>query len=143
MNGIKVSLIALASLIAVTSSIPTNANDATTNTGNELVTLCNDNNNQAGNSLWSICIGYVTGVDDGLITGSLVLISDLFPKESAEQWGNRIHKYLKYCTPENATRQQKALVVSKYLKDHPEKLSDEDDVLVLGAFVAAWPCVTN
>jgi hypothetical protein len=47
---------------------------------------------------------------------------------------------LSYCIPNAVTREQKALVVAKYLRDHPEKLNVDDVSLVDYAFKAAWPC---
>jgi len=116
---------------AITSvCLPTTsrANDAASNTGNELIEFCNDNNNKANNKSWAVCLAYVDGVTDGFdLEYSLWLSTDTkVPSE--------------YCPPANATHQQYALMISKYLHDHPESLNYSSSVLVMLAVETAWPC---
>ena len=46
----------------------------------------------------------------------------------------------KICAPANVTQKEKALVVDKYLFDHPEKLHEPSFVNVLDALLKAYPC---
>ncbi len=46
-----------------------------------------------------------------------------------------------FCTPEGGiTNGQAARVVVKYLKDHPEKLHENESTLAIKAFIQAYPC---
>ena len=46
-----------------------------------------------------------------------------------------------FCTPEqNIKNGQAARIVLKYLKEHPEKLHENDSVLAIEAFMEAFPC---
>jgi hypothetical protein len=44
------------------------------------------------------------------------------------------------CFPEGVTYGQEVEVVKKYLKEHPEELHLEGNVLVMKAIRTAWPC---
>ena len=45
-----------------------------------------------------------------------------------------------FCIPAGVTNRQITEVVSKYLKDHPEKLHLNASDLVIDAIQTAWPC---
>lgn len=47
---------------------------------------------------------------------------------------------LKVCVPNEVTLGQSALVVKKYMEDHPEDLHRWADEVVLKAVNKAWPC---
>lgn len=68
------------------------------------------------NSKDGICVGYVVGV------------------MSVMDYMNVL------CLPDNSTHGQAALVVKKYLSDHPEKLHLNANKLVLDAIEEAFPC---
>lgn len=44
------------------------------------------------------------------------------------------------CVPDQVTYSEEALVVHKYLEDHPEELHYQPVVLVIRAMNHAWPC---
>ena len=112
-------------------------NDNTEFTGNELRVYCNQPNADAQNVGWFMCIAMVTGLMEGYTTGVEVgYMAGVGHPLNAEQ-ENRLRAY---CAPANGTREQSALVVTKFLADHPERLSQPDVFLVLDAFQAAWPC---
>jgi len=119
--------------VAITSvCLPTTSKadtDMTAHTGNELITACNDTNsrNTAGAD-WNWCVAYVSGIENGLEY-------EWFLWKYTTPSLNQL-----YCLPANATRNQFALVVSKYLHDHPEQLNEPDIALVLAAYENAWPC---
>ena len=130
MNRINCLLGLLAVVVNFCLCFPTasRADDATTNTGNELVTFCNDKNYQANNSSWYVCVAFVDGVTQGFDLEYYLWL----------QHDNKVPK--DYCPPANATHGQAALVVSKYLYDHPELLNISDALLVMSSVHSAWPC---
>lgn len=67
----------------------------------------------------NICLFYVSGVLDGFQIG-----------DSAT----------KICIPDGASLGEQALVVSKYLNQHPEKLHNAPQYLVIDAVHTAFPC---
>lgn len=73
------------------------------------------------------CIGWVTGV---LWANRLyeVMLADAKPKAPL------------FCAPSNATNGQAVLVLMKYLRNHPERLSEHELALTFDAFGEAWPC---
>jgi hypothetical protein len=119
------------------------ANDATTNTGNELVTMCNDDTHHAEDNLWWYCVGFINGIISGHT--AILALTDVQPglKESPAV-DERINLYIRlkmmYCIPDDATREQTALVVNKYLRDHPADLNQAASALVYEALHDAWPC---
>ena len=69
----------------------------------------------------NICLFYVSGVLDGFQIG-----------DSAT----------KICMPDGTSLGELALVVSKYLRQHPEKLHNPPQYLVIDALHTAFPCGT-
>jgi hypothetical protein len=67
----------------------------------------------------NICLFYVSGVLDGF------------------QIGDRATKL---CVPSGASLGELALVVSKYLDRHPEKLHNPPQYLIIDALHTAFPC---
>tara|TARA_R110002110_G_scaffold138128_2_gene323730 strand:+ start:265 stop:585 length:321 start_codon:yes stop_codon:yes gene_type:complete len=47
---------------------------------------------------------------------------------------------LKVCPPKNATLGQAALIVKKYMDDHPEELNLWADEFILKAITSVWAC---
>jgi Rap1a immunity proteins len=66
-----------------------------------------------------VCLFYVSGVLDGFQIG-----------DSAT----------KVCVPSGASLGELALVVSKYLDQHPEKLHNQPQYLVIDALHTSFPC---
>ena len=145
-----VKLLTCLFMIAVISSvflpIISRANDATTSTGNELITRCNDaayhtqDTDWAAKTNWAMCISFIHGVQEAYAQGIMLDISTHNPKLTPSQVTAKGLKMQGFCLPENSTREQAALVVTKYLKEHPEQLNVADNLLVIRAFFAAWPC---
>ncbi len=69
----------------------------------------------------NICLFYVSGVLDGFQIGDSTT---------------------KICIPSEASLGELALVVSKYLNQHPERLHNPPQYLVIDALHAAFPCET-
>lgn len=116
------------------------ADDNTANTGNELIRYCNDQNQQANNTDWFVCIALVEGMSKGFKLGATMVLAKDDPTYSQSKAVRLYNKMFGICIPDDSTRGQSALVVSKYLKDHPEQLNDPDILLILKAFKGAWPC---
>lgn len=119
------------------------ADDATVGTGNELIKYCNQQNYQASNDAWLWCMGYVNGVKGGYAASLALIRPETAGKPTARgDFQSQLYADMRnmFCTPDTATRMQIALVVSKYLADHPEKLNEGQATLVIDAFFKAWPC---
>ncbi|HEY1773323.1 MAG TPA: Rap1a/Tai family immunity protein [Gammaproteobacteria bacterium] len=139
MKGISAGLLAAVALVTFTA--PTvYANDNIAGTGNELAQFCSEQNHIADNTSWAWCIAFVNGMMEGFEKGAIAVMLIDDPKHSSANAVSRYNKEFKICVPDDSTRQQQALVVSKYLSDHPEKLNDNDIYLILDAYLAAWPC---
>lgn len=131
------------SLLAFNILQTVSANDNTTNTGNELITVCNDKNHQADNVQWAWCMGFVEGVETG-VTSGIKTTALVFMKKPNQAQINAVAAVIsEYCTPTDVTREQMAMVVAKYLADHPEKLNEPSYAIVVYAFQGAWPCPTE
>jgi len=70
----------------------------------------------------SICLFYVAGISEGYDVAGAAHKQICFPADSV------------------VTNGQKALIVSKYLNDHPEMLNNPSVYLVLNALSEAFPC---
>ena len=105
--------------LVVTLSISMGSSSATY-TGNDLQKHCADEDDLFE---FARCVDYIHGASDAhLITSALNKQDSL------------------YCLPEKATHGQTAKVVSKYLKNHPEKLHETAIGLVYLALRSAFPC---
>lgn len=121
------------------------ADDVTVGTGNELIKSCNQQNYTSQNGSWGFCVGYVSGVSAEYVT----IASSLMPKSNTpipEDVKSVLtvlsHGMMQlFCMPSNSTREQSALVVSKYLADNPDKLNLVASDLIVDALAKAWPCV--
>ncbi|HEY1772937.1 MAG TPA: Rap1a/Tai family immunity protein [Gammaproteobacteria bacterium] len=139
MQSLQALLIIWGALIAG-YTINAVADDNTANTGNELIRYCNDQNQQANNTDWFVCIAFVDGISKGFKLGATMALAKDDPAYSSTKAVRLYNKTFHICIPDDSTRGQSALVVSKFLKDHPEKLNDPDIFLILQAFKGAWPC---
>ncbi|HEV7163812.1 MAG TPA: Rap1a/Tai family immunity protein [Gammaproteobacteria bacterium] len=149
MNGIKAFLLCSISMLAITVSNNSSADNATTGTGNELIKYCNQNNYLSNVDkeamLWVYCMAYVDGVVGGFsYTKGLIKPEPTYAAPAKEVLG-KLYLTLEsfYCKPENTTREQSALVVSKYLSDNPGQLNESAKSLVITAFMKTWPCPTD
>ena len=89
-------------------------------TGNDLLLACADEDNEYK---FALCAAYIQGAEVGHRVTSMLNKQDSL-----------------YCLPEKATHGQTAKVVSKYLKNHPEKLHETAIGLVYIALRSAFPC---
>ena len=138
MNGFKTPILLSIFLFPITQ--PAFADDVTAGTGNELVGYCNEANSDANNAAWWFCLGVVSGTEYGLESGVMGGVATYTKVKAGPAFIKQMNAILRFCVPTNVTRQQMGLVVSKYLKDHPENLNLSIDSVVLGAFRVAWPC---
>jgi len=138
-------LFVAAAISTVYLPIASRADDLTTGTGNELITECNQNNYAEHTEAWTYCMGYVDGVISGFNYVKKDIVkpqpNDNYPATTRVVLGE-LYVALKslYCKPDNSTRAQGALVVSKYLSDNPSELNQSARSLVIDAFMQAWPC---
>jgi len=133
-------LFMIAIITSVCLPITSKADELTSGTGNKLITACNDDNYNAHNSSWENCVGFAGGVYVGVIFGSLVTIDVVKKGISVKDSENYFQIIFPVCIPDGATFEQLALVVSKYLHDHPERLNEPSSGLVIQAAEQAWPC---
>ena len=97
--------------------------------GNELDKVCSslDKPTELHNLIdaknFGKCFGYIEGFHD-----SYMLVNTLNATSSI------------YCFPEQADLGQIRKVVSLYLKNQPEKLHADASILLMNAFVEAFPC---
>jgi hypothetical protein len=80
----------------------------------------------------SWCIGYLTGYVEGFDAMAMAT-------------GKTYADYLKMKNadirfPEGNTLGQNARVLVKFLNDHPERLHEDEGLLVFAAFMNAFPC---
>jgi hypothetical protein len=86
-----------------------------------------------GANLKKICTSYVdipSNTSDGMCIGYVVGVM------SVMEYINVL------CLPDKSTHAQAALVVQKYLSDHPEKLHENAEELVIESLQEAFPCTT-
>ena len=101
------------------------------NSGNEFLSLCGDmpDSPPAGAVTfppkfhWGMCLGYVRGVDDG-VQMAYDIQNDPQP----------------YCVPSEVTTGQMIRVLTKFIKDHPEKAHSKTKVLEIESLKDAFPC---
>lgn len=119
------------------AAVPPNAVELT---GNWLSGSCNTKDSAQQDASWGICVTIVNSFVEGINAGtawvaykrkhaSVVTYTGLHPSDG-----------LKFCLPEEATANQVALVVTKYLDDHPEYLDRPYWALIINALQGAWPC---
>jgi hypothetical protein len=118
----------------------TSPTTSTKNDGNRLLENCGalvrhadsgftDSTNTFGSS-W--CLGYLSGFAEGF--DSMAMVS---AKTFADYQTMR-STYI--CFPDGSTIGQYARVLVKFLKDHPERLHEDESVLVLAGLGQAFPC---
>ena len=140
MNRIIYSLLSLSLITTLTLSSQqaiSDSNAATYITGNQLIQWCNQHNFEQNNADWNWCVAYVEGIWSGIYFGAAIHYSESTGKGIND---SQIESIINICTPENLTSVQTALVVSKYLTDHPAELNKVDVYLINEAFRQAWPC---
>src|SRR5206468_9437999 len=83
-----------------------------------------------------ICLGYFRGVH---VTYQLYeLLSDRSQATTTRTATRRASALV--CIPERATIKETVRVFLKYMKDHPEKLHEGADLMILEALAGAFPC---
>lgn len=106
-------------------------------TGNEFLRQCTyairfadgERDLTAGESEYgTYCMGYLRGFYEGY---------------SAKAAANRVlgdAQHREVCFPDSLPTDQAVRIVVKYLREHPERLQQAANLLVLQAFYAAFPC---
>lgn len=143
-------ILALGTIVGLLWGINASASTSDiTGTGNEMISFCVASNYQAENMDWEVCMAEVYGIwkgfDDGRIYGIEQAVGGVnnknFPSKKSHL--SALLNETPYCIPSAVTRQQMALVVTKYLEQHPELLNRSDLTLENRAFEQAWPCHTQ
>jgi hypothetical protein len=95
--------------------------------GNNLLKAClrkeKENQSCADSMSWAYCQGKIEGAAETLLLFNIVL-----PKNS------------QVCFPQEVTVEQTIMIVTKFLKENPEKLHLSDAYLVHLAIQKAFPC---
>jgi hypothetical protein len=93
-------------------------------TGTDLYQQCQDKKRGIRDLL---CIAYVRGFIDGITAGTAIPRS----RHASE-----------FCLPEKVaiSAEQARLIIEKYLRDHPEQLHEEAELLAATAIMLAFPC---
>lgn len=110
---------------------------STAYTGEQLIDSCNQLNFEHKNTAWDFCAMYVEAASSGTLFGAALG----YAKGSGHNApSDLVVSILDICMPENTTIEQYALVVTKYLHDHPAELNEPAAVLIYEAISQAWPC---
>ena len=104
--------------------------------GNGLSRFCTYQNHQQENQEWVYCVGHVTGIVEGMSFG--IAVGALQTAHNKQDFNKG--DSLLFCISNGVTGDQLALVVTKYLKNHPSKLNKDETSLVSSALAKAWPC---
>jgi len=136
MSSLKLLLVALAIVMSLCMTSLAWADDLQ-GTGNELRQYCNQQNYAAKNERWGLCIMEVYALNRGY-DWSIYALASIAEHHMVTQ--EQVSKITRICMPSNVTREQRALIVSKYLQNNPATLNDADVDLVITAERAAWPC---
>jgi len=96
-------------------------------TGNDFLLQCDEEklnkSNAASVAQYMRCAGYIQGFLEGHTV--MIVVSGAKPS---------------YCYPENVSTEQVGRIVTKSLKDHPEKTQLPISVLMEKALIDAFPC---
>ena len=117
-NSIMKYVLAAALLLTPAS---VTARDVSSDDGNELLALCNDD----GYFLQGACLG--------IIKGAIVTL---------DNWA-AVNETRPYCRPDGATWGQMQDVVVSYLRRHPETRHESYSLLIIKAQRATWPCAKD
>lgn len=103
--------------------------------GNDLLSICEATDDAAK---LGYCIGYVTGVIEGMKWGiaSPLMMSGADPEE-ADKTGNTL---LGFCIPAEATLGQMRDVILLYLRSNPAERHASARIQVQFALAGAYPC---
>ena len=101
--------------------------------GNAFVRLCSaidkDGRTDREAKLNMACIGYVSGVVDGVFW-EVAFVGAKGSKEPPKP----------YCLPENTENGQLIRIVMKYIRNHPEEAHQKTAFLIFNALGEAFPC---
>jgi len=135
----KRNLWLFALLLVVGVSLPGPA--ANIKDGNDLLDACRDadkspdemkTQDQLRRSM--MCLGYITGVADGIKVATQVNEQINEKPRNLGDWGGL------FCAPDEVKVGQVLRVVVKYLRDHPGELHNPSADLIVAALNAAFPC---
>jgi hypothetical protein len=106
-------------------------------TGKFLLSSCDGSAGEWGDGA---CLGYLSGILQGIQFGGIVTVSHFEGYESFDSASRRSNTILKICIREAVQLDQVKLVVEKFLREHPERLHESSKFLVPDALVGAFPC---
>jgi Ssp1 endopeptidase immunity protein Rap1a len=92
------------------------------------------------------CLHYVGGAVDGIAAyEALLRVVSAHERQSAKKDGREEFPTLKptICIPSDATYGQHVRIVTKFLRDHPQRLHERRFDLVMAAMAEAFPCATS
>ncbi len=131
-------------LVALCFVSPSYADDSSIDgTGNQLSIFCDSKYQDSDRIAWTGCITYIDGVLNGIyVAGAYQWAVDNLKKVKPKPYDPNIYLAFLFniCLPDGVTREQRALVVSKFLKDNPQILQQASAALVTDALANAWPC---
>lgn len=115
--------------------VPPGAVHSQSVTGNQLL----DNCSGSGIERTAYCLGYLSGVNEGLRLGVILpLLAE--GGSTADELNAHANAYLLTCIPDNVTNQQNMDIVTRYLQDNPSTRHQPAHVLVIMAMREAFPC---
>lgn len=117
-----------------------NVSQAEALTGNALYESCTANREDEA-AKFTYCVGYITGVGDGLIFGGVTSILRLGLEDvNAAEASDIAYQTMGYCAPSAVTAYQTIDVVIKFLADNPAIRHESARGLILAAYREAFPC---
>ncbi|HEY1772698.1 MAG TPA: Rap1a/Tai family immunity protein [Gammaproteobacteria bacterium] len=111
--------------------------------GTNLKRYCNEYDHKAHDADWMLCVAIVDGVINGMLVGETAAYWKAFPNEPSSNKATPLKSSFDYCTPFTATPESKALIVTEYLRSHPNDLDKQYGFAIRDAFIEAWPCKTE
>lgn len=106
-------------------------------TGSTLLQLCDGGLSDKGSTG---CLFYIVGYLDGVEFGGMISTIQIEGYQDYDTAHHTHQRLVGFCVPENATNGQIQLVVTKYLRDHPERLHQSAKFLIPDAMTDAFPC---
>ena len=105
----------------VVASLSGNQLAAANVTGHQLQAYCTGPENSPGRVA---CVSYIQGFVGGIEAGD----------------GSKVRDGRLWCFPDGATIKQARLVIEKYMRDNPQSIHRDADVIVGAALKLAFPC---
>lgn len=108
--------------------------------GTQLAKICSEKNESDNGNAWVNCGMYVRGIVEGLQSGIYLEIIHNNPSIAPQDMHDKFKRVWDYCPPSNVSGFESARVVTNFMAEHPNDLSQPDFAIVMAAFINAWPC---